>query len=62
MNAILKRGYKQIKNQEDKTVDFLYVLKNVDIPFQDLKNNQLVNHYWKANQLTRKSNLLKKLL
>ena len=61
MNAILKRGYKQIKNQEDKTVDFLYVLKNVDIPFQDLKNNQLVNHYWKANQLTRKSNLLKNL-
>ena len=61
VNAILKRGYKQIKNQEDKTVDFLYVLKNVDIPFQDLKNNQLVNHYWKANQLTRKSNLLKNL-
>ena len=56
VNAILKRGYKQIKNQ-----DFLYVLKNVDIPFQDLKNNQLVNHYWKANQLTRKSNLLKNL-
>ena len=61
VNAILKRGYKQIKNQEDKTVDFLYVLKNVDIPFQALKNNQLVNHYWKANQLTRKSNLLKNL-
>ena len=61
VNAILKRGWKQSKNIEDKTYDFLYTLKNADIPFNDLKSNQLVNHYWKANQITRKSNFLKNL-
>ena len=61
VNAILKRGWKQSKNIEDKTYDFLYTLKNADIPFNDLKSSQLVNHYWKANQITRKSNFLKNL-
>ena len=61
VNAILKRGWKQSKNIEDKTYDFLYTLKNADIPFNDLKSSQIVNHYWKANQITRKSNFLKNL-
>ena len=61
VNAILKRGWIQSKNPEDKSYDFLYTLKNADIPFNDLKSNQLVNHYWKANQITRKSNFLKNL-
>ena len=59
--ALLKRGWTQNKNPEDKTIDFLYTLKNADIPFIELKSNQMVNHYWKANQITRKSNLLKNL-
>ena len=59
--ALLKRGWTQSKNPEDKTIDFLYTLKNADIPFIELKSNQMVNHYWKANQITRKSNLLKNL-
>ena len=61
VNAILKRGWIQSKNPEDKSYDFLYTLKNADIPFNELKSNQLVNHYWKANQITRKSNFLKNL-
>ena len=61
VNAILKRGWIQSKNIEDKSYDFLYTLKNADIPFNELKSNQLVNHYWKANQITRKSNFLKNL-
>ena len=61
IEAILKRGWIQSKNPEDKSFDFLYTLKNADIPFTELKSNQLVNHYWKANQITRKSNLLKNL-
>ena len=61
INAILKRGWIQSKNPEDKSYDFLYTLKNADIPFNELKSNQLVNHYWKANQITRKSNFLKNL-
>ena len=59
--AIAKRGYKQTTDVESKNYDFLYTLKNVDIPFTELKPNQLVNHYWKANQITRKSGLLKNL-
>ena len=59
--ALIKRGWTQSKNPEDKTIDFLYTLKNADIPFIELKSNQMVNHYWKANQITRKSNLLKNL-
>ena len=61
VNAILKRGWIQSKDPEDKSYDFLYTLKNVDIPFTELQSNQLVNHFWKANQITRKSNLLKNL-
>ena len=61
VNAIAKRGYKQSKDPTDKSYDFLYTLKNVDIPFTELKPNQLVNHFWKANQITRKSGLLKNL-
>ena len=61
VEAILKRGYKQSKDPTDKSYDFLYTLKNVDIPFTELKANQLVNHFWKANQITRKSGLLKNL-
>ena len=61
VEAILKRGWIQSKNPEDKSYDFLYTLKNADIPFTELKSSQLVNHYWKANQITRKSGLLKNL-
>ena len=61
VDAILKRGWIQSKNPEDKSYDFLYTLKNADIPFTELKSSQLVNHYWKANQITRKSSLLKNL-
>ena len=61
VEAIAKRGYKQSKDPTDKSYDFLYTLKNVDIPFTELKPNQLVNHFWKANQITRKSGLLKNL-
>ena len=61
VNAIAKRGWKQSKDPTDKSYDFLYTLKNVDIPFIELKPNQLVNHFWKANQITRKSGLLKNL-
>ena len=61
VNAIAKRGYRQSKDPTDKSYDFLYTLKNVDIPFTELKPNQLVNHFWKANQITRKSGLLKNL-
>ena len=61
VNAILKRGYIQSKDPTDKSYDFLYTLKNVDIPFTELKPDQLVNHFWKANQITRKSGLLKNL-
>ena len=61
VNAISKRGWIQSKDPTDKSYDFLYTLKNVDIPFSELKPNQLVNHFWKANQITRKSGLLKNL-
>ena len=61
VEAIEKRGYKRSNDPTDKSYDFLYTLKNVDIPFNELKPNQLVNHFWKANQITRKSGLLKNL-
>ena len=61
VEAILKRGYKQSNDPTDKSYDFLFTLKNVDIPFTELKPNQLVNHFWKANQITRKTGLLKNL-
>ena len=61
VNAITKRGWKQSKDPTDKSYDFLFTLKNIDIPFTELKPNQIVNHFWKANQLTRKNSLLKNL-
>ena len=61
VNAIAKRGWRQSKDPTDKSYDFLYTLKNVDIPFIELKPNQIVNHFWKAGQITKKSNLLKNL-
>ena len=61
VNAIAKRGYKQSKDPTDRSYDFLYTLKSVDIPHTELKPNQITNHFWKANQITRKCNLLKNL-
>lgn len=61
VSAIAKRGYIQSRDPTDKSYDFLYTLKNVDIPFTELKPNQMVNHFRKAVQITKKSNLLKNL-
>ena len=61
VQAIAKRGLKQIFNAEERSYDFLYTLKNADIPFEQLNPDQLVNHYWKANEITRKAGLLRNL-
>ena len=60
-NAIAKRGWKECKDPSLKTYDLLYTLKIADIPFTELNNDTIVNHFKKVGEVTRKGGLLKNL-
>ena len=57
INALLNRGWEQIKDETDRSYDLIYTLKSADIPFNDLKPQQISGHFWKANEITRKAGL-----
>ena len=61
INAIAKRGWKECKDPSLKTYDFLYALKIADIPFSELNDDIIVNHFKKVGEVTRKAGLLKNL-
>ena len=59
--ALVKRGWKQIKDPTDTSFDYIYPLKAADIKFVDLRPNQMAGHFWKANEITRKAGLTKNI-
>ena len=63
INALIKRGWTEIQNPDLKILNysFLYTLKIADIPFADLRDDIIVNHYRKIGEITRKAGLLKNL-
>ena len=48
INALLKRGWKQLTDENDMSFDYIYTLKP----------NQMSGHFWKASEITRKAGLL----
>ena len=59
--ALEKRGWKKITDENDTSFDFIYSLKSAKIHFEELKPNQMTNHFWKANNITRKAGLVENL-
>lgn len=57
-NALIKRGWKQILDVDEQNFDYFYPLINSDIKYEKLKPNQLVSHFCKAKEITRKLNLI----
>ena len=60
-SALDKRGWIENKETNSLLYNFLYTLKIVDVPFEDLRNEILVNHFRKIGEFTRKCGLLKNL-
>jgi hypothetical protein len=58
IKALLKRGWKQLTDENDMSFDYIYSLKSKKIPQQSLKPNQMSGHFWKASEITRKAGLL----
>ena len=46
-NALIKRGWTESKETDPKqfSYNFLYTLKIVDIPFEDIRNDIIINHF-----------------
>ncbi len=61
IKALLKRGWKQLTDENDMSFDYIYSLKSKKIPHQSLKPNQMSGHFWKASEITRKAGLLKNI-
>ena len=61
IKALLKRGWKQLTDENDMSFDYIYSLKSKKIPQQSLKPNQMSGHFWKASEITRKAGLLKNI-
>ena len=63
INALIKRGWTETKNTDPKLLsyNYLYTLKIVDIPFANLRNDIIVNHFRKIGEITRKAGLLKNI-
>ena len=56
--ALVKRGWKRLTDENDRTFDYIYTIKSNKVPHQELKPNQMAGHFWKANEITRKTGLL----
>ena len=63
-NALIKRGWTEYKETGPKlqAYSYLYTLKIADIPFEDLRDDIIINHYRKIGEITRKGGLLKNIL
>ena len=59
--SLLQRGWRQIKDPEDTSFDYIYTLKSADIHYVDLLPRQMAGHFWKANEITRKAGLVKNI-
>ena len=59
INSLTKRGWHE--SQDKSNYNFLYTLKIGDVPFDDLREEIIVNHFRKGGEITRKCGLLKNL-
>ena len=60
-NSLKKRGWTELKDADPKVFSYnlLSTIKLCDIPFDDIPDNIIVNHYRKGGTITRKVGLLK---
>lgn len=58
-DALLQRGWKQIKDEESSHFDLKFALKNSEIPYGALQPHQQANHFKGANSITTKAGLIK---
>ena len=61
LEALTKRNWKQTKEPEKLSYDFLFTLKITDVPFEALDENVIINHLRKIGEETKKTGLLKNL-
>ena len=62
IKALNKRGWKQIvKNTKTNDFGFIWTLKTCDVIFNELKPDQIANHFFKNGMITRKNGLTKSL-
>ena len=61
LEALTKRNWKQTKEPEKLSYDFLFALKITDVPFEALDENVIINHLRKIGEVTKKTGLLKNL-
>ena len=61
LEALTKRNWKQTKEPEKLSYDFLFTLKITDVPFEALDENVIINHLRKIGEVTKKTGLLKNL-
>ena len=62
IKALNKRGWKQIvKNTKTTDFGFIWTLKTCDVIFNELKPDQIANHFFKNGMITRKNGLTKSL-
>ena len=62
-DALIKRGWSETNEVDPKKVlySFLYTIKMADIPFEDLRNDIIINHFRKIGEITKKVSLLKNI-
>ena len=56
-DALKSRGWVHNKDRESPCFDFLWTLKSVDVPHNQLSNHQIVNHFSTATSITTKVGL-----
>jgi len=62
IKALNKRGWKQIiTNTKTNDFGFIWTLKTCDVIFNELKTDQIANHFYKNGMITRKNGLTKTL-
>jgi hypothetical protein len=62
-DALIKRGWNDLKDADPKVFSYnlLNTIKIADIPFDDIPDNIIVNHFRRGGEITRKVGLLKSL-
>jgi hypothetical protein len=62
-DALVKRGWNDLKDADPKVFSYnlLNTIKIADIPFDDIPDNIIVNHFRRGGEITRKVGLLKSL-
>ena len=59
--SLKKRGWNKCPDSEKLTYDLIFTLKMTDIPFDDLGESVIINHYRKISEITKKTGLLKNI-